>query len=214
MKKDKISKIFLFIQICIESAFWFERKHTSPFLLTFRKWSSFQQISTCTYNDPTRTRTWNLLIRSVTPYPLGHEANCHLPKSFPQGTFLKARWSFKGKNSDPARTRTWNLLIRSQTPYPFGHEAAPTCRWRAIISLKCSSFDKDVFKMRLWDVTFLVISYSKFSRQSLYCLTSFTWNYCKDAIKTDSTKILGKTRYPIQVSDHVGVREQGRVIDE
>ena len=25
-------------------------------------------------NDPARTRTWNLLIRSQTPYPLGHEA--------------------------------------------------------------------------------------------------------------------------------------------
>ena len=24
--------------------------------------------------DPTRIRTWNLLIRSETPYPLGHEA--------------------------------------------------------------------------------------------------------------------------------------------
>ena len=24
--------------------------------------------------DPARTRTWNLLIRSQTPYPLGHEA--------------------------------------------------------------------------------------------------------------------------------------------
>ena len=25
--------------------------------------------------DPARTRTWNLLIRSQTPYPLGHEAD-------------------------------------------------------------------------------------------------------------------------------------------
>ena len=49
MKKDKISKIFLIIQICIESAFWFERKHTSKFPVTFRNWTSFQQISTCTF---------------------------------------------------------------------------------------------------------------------------------------------------------------------
>ena len=114
MKKDKISKIFLIIQICIESGFWFERKHTSQFPVNFRNWCSFQQIATCTFNDPTRTRTWNVLIQSETPYPLGHEANCYLPKSFPQGIFLKARWSFKGKNSDPTRTPTWNLLIRSQ----------------------------------------------------------------------------------------------------
>lgn len=26
------------------------------------------------HEDPARTRTWNLLIRSQTPYPLGHEA--------------------------------------------------------------------------------------------------------------------------------------------
>ena len=214
MKKGKISKIFLIIQICIESAFWFERKHTSQLPVTFRNWSSFQQIAPCTYNDPTRTRTWNLLIRIETAYPLGHEANCDLPKSFPQCIFLKARWSFKGKNSDPARTRTWNLLIRSQTPYPFGHEAAPSCKWRAIIALKCSSFDKDVLKMLLWKVIFLLISYSKFSRQSLYCLTSFTWNYCTDAVKTDTTKILGKMKCPIQVSDDVGVREQRKVIEE
>ena len=29
----------------------------------------------CKKYDPARTRTWNLLIRSQTPYPLGHEAN-------------------------------------------------------------------------------------------------------------------------------------------
>ena len=29
-------------------------------------------------HDPTRTRTWNLLIRSQTPYPLGHEAKTFL----------------------------------------------------------------------------------------------------------------------------------------
>ena len=29
----------------------------------------------CEKNDPARTRTWNLLIRSQTPYPLGHEAD-------------------------------------------------------------------------------------------------------------------------------------------
>ena len=28
----------------------------------------------CKKYDPARTRTWNLLIRSQTPYPLGHEA--------------------------------------------------------------------------------------------------------------------------------------------
>ena len=146
MKKDKISKIFLIIQICTESAFWFERKHTSQFPVTFRNWSSFQQIATCTFNDPTRSRTWNLPIRSETPYPLGHEANYHLAKSFPQGTFLKARWSFMGKNSDPVRTRTWNLLIRSQTPYPFDHEAVPShvdeeqlFPWNAPLSTKMYS---------------------------------------------------------------------------
>ena len=29
----------------------------------------------CEKYDPARTRTWNLLIRSQTPYPLGHEAD-------------------------------------------------------------------------------------------------------------------------------------------
>ena len=29
----------------------------------------------CKKYDPARTRTWNLLIRSQTPYPLGHEAD-------------------------------------------------------------------------------------------------------------------------------------------
>ena len=29
----------------------------------------------CKKHDPARTRTWNLLIRSQTPYPLGHEAD-------------------------------------------------------------------------------------------------------------------------------------------
>ena len=29
----------------------------------------------CEKHDPARTRTWNLLIRSQTPYPLGHEAD-------------------------------------------------------------------------------------------------------------------------------------------
>ena len=29
----------------------------------------------CKKYDPARTRTWNLLIRSQTPYPLGHEAH-------------------------------------------------------------------------------------------------------------------------------------------
>ena len=29
----------------------------------------------CEKNDPARTRTWNLLIRSQTPYPLGHKVD-------------------------------------------------------------------------------------------------------------------------------------------
>ena len=29
----------------------------------------------CEKNDPARTRTWNLLMRSQTPYPLGHKAD-------------------------------------------------------------------------------------------------------------------------------------------
>ena len=32
--------------------------------------------------DPARTRTWNLLIRSQTPYPLGHEAETGIPQLF------------------------------------------------------------------------------------------------------------------------------------
>ena len=31
--------------------------------------------------DPARTRTWNLLIRSQAPYPLGHEARCLIGQS-------------------------------------------------------------------------------------------------------------------------------------
>ena len=36
--------------------------------------------------DPARTRTWNLLIRSQRPYPLGHEAEIELDEFY---CFLK-----------------------------------------------------------------------------------------------------------------------------
>ena len=32
----------------------------------------------CTNGDPARIRTWILLIRSQTPYPLGHEADTYV----------------------------------------------------------------------------------------------------------------------------------------
>ena len=34
----------------------------------------------CKNGDPARIRTWNLLIRSQTPYPLGHEADTYVPR--------------------------------------------------------------------------------------------------------------------------------------
>ena len=45
--------------------------------LSIKVMRSFKQNerTKCEKNDPARTRTWNLLIRSQTPYPLGHEAD-------------------------------------------------------------------------------------------------------------------------------------------
>ena len=76
-------------------------------------------------------RTPNLLIRSQTPYPLGHAAmgtvscicclfSCQV--SLVMTRFLRTFLCVKQK-VDHRGIRTPNLLIRSQTPYPLGHAA-------------------------------------------------------------------------------------------
>ena len=80
--------------------------------------------------DDSRIRTPNLLIRSQTPYPLGHAAMypvnciCYLFScqvlSLVLTLFLRSFLCVKQK-VDLRGIRTPNLLIRSQTPYPLGH---------------------------------------------------------------------------------------------
>ena len=74
-------------------------------------------------SDPARIRTWNPLIRSQMPYPLGHRAfGVKIDLRRPLRMRIVGVMKVK-KFSDPARIRTWNPLIRSQMPYPLGHRA-------------------------------------------------------------------------------------------
>ena len=80
-------------------------------------------------------RTPNLLIRSQTPYPLGHAAmytvNC-ICYFFSYQVLSLVRTSLvrtslvSNKKSTTGGIRTPNLLIRSQTPHPLGHAAMYT----------------------------------------------------------------------------------------
>ena len=92
--------------------------------------------------DRDRTRTCNLLIRSQTPYPLGHTVLVfHLPPCNIRFRIIIISHIKLGQKVwfDRDRTRTCNLLIRSQTPYPLGHTTLvfhlPPCniRFRIII---------------------------------------------------------------------------------
>ena len=80
-------------------------------------------------NDHDGIRTHNLLIRSQTPYPLGHATDnvC----SNPAGAVVRFRRnsSLSGRlgENDHDGIRTHNLLIRSQTPYPLGHATDGHC---------------------------------------------------------------------------------------
>ena len=77
-------------------------------------------------------RTPNLLIRSQTPYPLGHAAMhpvnqsylfvVQLPSVIPCIDSISKKFPLQEK-VDHRGIRTPNLLIRSQTPYPLGHAA-------------------------------------------------------------------------------------------
>ena len=77
-------------------------------------------------------RTPNLLIRSQTPYPLGHAAMCPVNcicslfscqvLSLVLTSFVRNFLCVK-QNVDHRGIRTPNLLIRSQMPYPLGHAA-------------------------------------------------------------------------------------------
>ena len=80
-------------------------------------------------------RTPNLLIRSQTPYPLGHAAmwtaNCICCLFSCQVLFLVMTRFLRTflcvkQKVDHRGIRTPNLLIRSQTPYPLGHTAMCT----------------------------------------------------------------------------------------
>ena len=69
-------------------------------------------------------RTPNLLIRSLTPYPLGYGAI--KPEHFQSTTIISQVQSikkWKPKSFDHRGIRAPNLLIRSQTPYPLGYAA-------------------------------------------------------------------------------------------
>ena len=80
--------------------------------------------------DDSGIRTPNRLIRSQTPYPLGHAARCPVNcicylfscqvLSLVLTLFLRSFLCVKQK-VDLRGIRTPNLLIRSQTPYPLGH---------------------------------------------------------------------------------------------
>ena len=52
-------------------------KAQNYFFLSQKGYELFEQNkrTKCKKYDPARTQTWNLLIRSQTPYPLGHEAD-------------------------------------------------------------------------------------------------------------------------------------------
>ena len=81
---------------------------------------------------PQRDSNPQILIRSQTPYPLGHAAMCPVNcfcclfscqvLSLILTSFLKNFLCVK-QNVDHRGIRTPNLLIRSQTPYPLGHAA-------------------------------------------------------------------------------------------
>ena len=79
------------------------------------------------FTDPARIRTWNPLIRSQMPYPLGHRAlGVKVDLRGPLRMRIVGVMKVK-KFSDPARIRTWNPLIRSQMPYPLGRRALAEC---------------------------------------------------------------------------------------
>ena len=68
----------------------------------------FKKGNKMNLNDPTRTRTWNFLIRSETLYPLGHEAS-RLMLSNIESIILRISKKVKKGNEmnsdDPTRTR-------------------------------------------------------------------------------------------------------------
>ena len=82
--------------------------------------------------DDSGIRTLNFLIRSLTPYPLGHAAMypvncfCYLfccqVLSLVRTRFLRTFLCVKQK-VDHRGISTPNLVIRNQTPYPLGHAA-------------------------------------------------------------------------------------------
>ena len=88
--------------------------------------------------------TPNLLIRSQTPYPLGHAAMCHVNcicylfscqvLSLVLTPFLRNFLCVKQK-VDHRGIRTPNLLIRSQTLYPLSHAAMCTVNCMLLIQL-------------------------------------------------------------------------------
>ena len=99
-------------------------------------------------------RTPNLLIRSQTPYPLGHAAMCTAScicclfscqvLLLVMTRFLRTFLCVKQK-VDHRGIRTPNLLIRSQTPYPLGHAAMGTvscicCLFSCQVSLVMTRF--------------------------------------------------------------------------
>ena len=94
-------------------------------------------------------RTPNLLIRSQTPYPLGHAAMhpvnqlyllfVQLPSVIPCIDSISSKFPLQEKVDQGIRTP--NLLIRSQTPYPLGHAAMCPCLFSCqVLSLILTSF--------------------------------------------------------------------------
>ena len=129
--------------------------------------------------DRDETRTRNLLIRSQTPYPLGHTASrfydevnansscmvfssnlnsdreerCENNGPFFIQTTCESEREKVIKRIDHDETRTRNLLIRSQTPYPLGHTAIDGY-YVAYANIYCIAFS---FK----HITYIMLSSTK-----------------------------------------------------
>ena len=129
--------------------------------------------------DHDETRTRNLLIRSQTPYPLGHTAStfydevnansscmvfssnlnsdpeerCENNRLFFIQTTCESEGEKVIKTIDHDETRTRNLLIRSQTPYPLGHTAIDGY-YVAYANIYCIAFS---FK----HITYIMLSSTK-----------------------------------------------------
>ena len=129
------------------------KKYTYVFVrssvgLIFDKWWWWVEFESKKYHDLARIRTWNLLIRSQTRYPLRHKAfptftgrrmNVNLVwivAFSPKKTTQKCKKKFAGKTqkmkklkgvkgTDGVRTRD----LRFTRPTPYHLATAPTDRW-------------------------------------------------------------------------------------